>query len=492
MNIFRRIMARAQNDAGERIESLRFSVPALRVGVLEYGPGQLQTNNSALDGRTVKLYYPPEAVSDEKFLKSLETAPVVVGGHDASTNEQNKKIDGWAHNVFFDTTKNAAMLDGVVKGAKEVAYIRSNLGAAGFGASAFVDIYSLKVENGMTADGQEYNAVANELRATHVALAPHVRDPENKIRVTNAVCVRNTGEMMEAKNTIQSSVKAAIQREFLNVVERNGRLYITSDVGWTKREIEKELSIKIETGPIEYQADDSVLAEITSATVKNTEEKTDMELSDDKIAAIIKNVVKEMTAEMMTTAKNITPDDFIKQSEKEGYSQHAITMMLTDYGRMRRLGMSEEDVDKALLKRGWKFSTKNAMRGAEVTYVTDDGKTGSYRTSINGTDAEIKEYFRPGKRINIGDGPRDRMAMIKSVKVLNTAVNINPKFNFLYPEERLSLGEKQELDRLLDKIAELTRRALSAGSRTEEGKKLVAEADKLSERALILRKKQGF
>ena len=55
-------MARARNDAGERIESLRFSVPALRVGVLEYGAGQLQTNNTALDGKPVRLYYPPEAV----------------------------------------------------------------------------------------------------------------------------------------------------------------------------------------------------------------------------------------------------------------------------------------------------------------------------------------------------------------------------------------------------------------------------------------------
>ena len=186
---------RAFNDSGERIESMRFSVPALRVGVLEYGAGQLQTGNAALEGKAVRLYYPPEAVSDEKFLKSLETAPVVVGGHDSTTNEQNKKIDGWAHNVFFDAAVKAAMIAGVVKGAKEVAYIKGNLGSSGFGASAFVDIYNLKVENGVTPDGQEYDAVAGELRATHVALAPHVRDPENKIKVTNAVCINTEGKM---------------------------------------------------------------------------------------------------------------------------------------------------------------------------------------------------------------------------------------------------------------------------------------------------------
>jgi len=188
---------RAFNDSGERIESMRFSVPALRVGVLEYGAGQLQTGNAALEGKSVKLYYPPEAVSDEKFLKSLETAPVVVGGHDSTTNEQNKKIDGWAHNVFFDAAAKAAMIAGVVKGAKEVAYIKGNLGSAGFGASAFVDIYNLKVENGVTPDGQEYDAVAGELRATHVALAPHVRDPENKIKVINAVCINSEGEISD-------------------------------------------------------------------------------------------------------------------------------------------------------------------------------------------------------------------------------------------------------------------------------------------------------
>ncbi len=206
---------RARNDSGERIESMRFSVPALRVGVLEYGPGQLQTGNAALDGKPVKLYYPPEAVSDEKFLKSLETAPVVVGGHDSTTNEQNKKIDGWAHNVFFDAAAKAAMIAGVVKGAKEVAYIKGNLGSAGFGASAFVDIYNLKVENGVTPDGQEYDAVAGELRATHVALAPHVRDPENKIKVINAVCI-NTDGVVE----VVSSAKEKNSRgEILNIKE---------------------------------------------------------------------------------------------------------------------------------------------------------------------------------------------------------------------------------------------------------------------------------
>ena len=199
-----KVPVQALNEADERIESMRFSVPALRVGVLEYGAGQLQTGNAALEGKPVRLYYPPEAVSDKKFLKSLETAPVVVGGHDSTTNEQNKKIDGWAHGVNYDTALQAAMIAGVVKGAKEVAYIKGNLGSAGFGASAFVDIYNLKIENGVTPNGQAYDAVAGELRATHIALAPHVRDPENKIKVTNAVCI-NTDGVVENEESVKNS-----------------------------------------------------------------------------------------------------------------------------------------------------------------------------------------------------------------------------------------------------------------------------------------------
>ena len=185
-------VARARNDSGERIESLRFTVPALHVGVLEYAPGELTTDNPNLIGKTVKLYYPPESVSDKKFLKSLEAAPVVVGGHDSTTSESNKKIDGWAHTVSYDNSVKAAMISGIVKGNKEIAYIKSNLGESDFGASAFVDIFEMEVKDGVTPDGQEYNAIAKDLKATHVALSQHVRDPQNKIKVTNAVVV-NTG-----------------------------------------------------------------------------------------------------------------------------------------------------------------------------------------------------------------------------------------------------------------------------------------------------------
>jgi hypothetical protein len=324
---------RAFNDAGERIESMRFSVPALRVGVLEYGAGQLQTGNAALEGKAVRLYYPPEAVSDEKFLKSLETAPVVVGGHDSTTNEQNKRIDGWAHNVFFDAAAKAAMIAGVVKGAKEVAYIKGNLGSAGFGASAFVDIYNLKVENGVTPDGQEYDAVAGELRATHVALAPHVRDPENKIRVTNAVCI-NTDGVVEVENAVKGTeVWFNGNRVILTGEEitKHGAVWY---VGYDKDHGDKEVVVlkskyqhlvknsRGETLNIkEYSMDPKELA----ALVKNAvDEAIAAKNGEDRIDAMEETLKKhgdalnEINEKLVPKAEGENADGEDKDDEKEG------------------------------------------------------------------------------------------------------------------------------------------------------------------------------
>jgi len=285
---------RAFNDAGERIESMRFSVPALRVGVLEYGAGQLQTGNAALEGKAVRLYYPPEAVSDEKFLKSLETAPVVVGGHDSTTNEQNKKIDGWAHNVFFDAAAKAAMIAGVVKGAKEVAYIKGNLGSAGFGASAFVDIYNLKVENGVTPDGQEYDAVAGELRATHVALAPHVRDPENKIKVINAVCI-NTDGVAEVENA-EALDKNGKPLKVGDVVQhdRFGKGKVTSVD--TKTYSVPHVSIMCEDGKFKGEKIYRLAAEFVKNSRGEILNIKEYSMDPKELAALVKNAVDEAIA----------------------------------------------------------------------------------------------------------------------------------------------------------------------------------------------------
>lgn len=238
---FHKPVAMVRNDGGERIESLRFTVPALRVGVLEYAPGQLTTNNKKLDGKIVKLYYPPEAVSAEKFLKSLQSAPVVVGGHESTTNEHNKKIDGWAHTVSYDSIAQAAMISGIVKGNKEVAFIKGNIKTKDFGASAFVDIFDMEIKNGVTPDGQEYNAIAKELIATHVALAAHVRDPQNKIRITNAVVI-NTGGNYEYS---EEKSMAELNAEQITALVKNAVTEVLSALN-AESEI-KELKEKIKS-----------------------------------------------------------------------------------------------------------------------------------------------------------------------------------------------------------------------------------------------------
>lgn len=224
---FSRPDATAFNDAGERIESLRFSVPALRVGVLEYAPGQLQTREPKLADKTVYLYYPPEAVSDPEFLKSLENSPIVLGGHNQSTNELDKKIDGWPRTVRYDESEKAAMVEGVVKGAREAAYVRANFKTPDFGASALIDVYGLRVEEGTTEDGQKYNAIAEKLKASHLTLAPNVRDPENKIAIINAVVVNSHGEMKTTEN--QKTEKTKMEKaEILAMIQNTVKEVITA------------------------------------------------------------------------------------------------------------------------------------------------------------------------------------------------------------------------------------------------------------------------
>lgn len=294
--LFNRPAAVVRNDAGERIESLRFTVPALRVGVLEYAPGQLTTGNKKLDGKTVKLYYPPESVSDEKFLKSLETAPVVVGSHETTTNENNKKIDGWAHTVSYDDSQGAAMIAGVVKGNKEVAYIKGNLKQKDFGASAFVDIYDMEIKSGVTPDGQEYNAIARDLRATHVALAPHVRDPENKIKVTNAVVLNTDGTVEEVEN-------AGRGRKILKL---DGKEYETIEFATRSA---AEAWIAAHGGKMIFSRAHEYYVTVQNSHGENFNNE-EYSMDPKEIAALVKNAVEEALA-----AKNA--EDRMKELEEE-------------------------------------------------------------------------------------------------------------------------------------------------------------------------------
>lgn len=271
--------ARVRNDAGERIETLRFVVPALRVGVLEYPPGQLETGAASLQGKTVKLYYPPEALKDKKFLKSLENAPIVLGGHGKATSENNKDIDGWPRAVHYDESKQAVIVDGTVKGKKEAEYIRNNYSTDEFGASAFIDIYGMKIEEGVTPDGEPYNAIATKMQATHLALAPSVRDPGNKIEIVNSVAVNSTG-----------SVEAANMREVEIEYSDGSKTRTKVASGATDKDIKGYFKIgeKVNIGG----ASDKMV-EIKAVRILNTQMEGKMEIDEKALSALVKNAVDE-------------------------------------------------------------------------------------------------------------------------------------------------------------------------------------------------------
>lgn len=328
-------VAVAANDAGERIETLRFSVPALRVGVLEYAPGQLQTKIPELQNKTVLLYYPPESVGDPDFLKSLENSVVVLGGHAQSTSEQDKKIDGWLRNVEFSKDKNgvpAAMVEGVVKGAREAAYVRQALkndDETDFGASALIDIMGIRLEDGTTPDGQQYNAVAGKLVATHLTLAPSVRDPEMKIEIINSVVINSRGEVV---NSAESDLKA-LYDEFDALVKKGSRGGSgQSDAERARMYEVKELIKKaraaksrntIETKNTENTS--MTAEEIAALAAKAARDVITAKNAEDEMATLknemgeLKNAIAEMAKNMV---KNKEPDGGEKKPVEGENAEH--------------------------------------------------------------------------------------------------------------------------------------------------------------------------
>ncbi len=187
-----------RNDAGERIATLDFTVPVLHAGVLPYKIGELQSANPEISGKAHTLWYPPEEVSAKAFLDSVRKAPVVVGTHEASTNEHNKKIDGFPTKVWYDEQRGAAMIDGVVKGAQESENVRYLKDSSGFGSSGFIDARVIEIKSGTTPEGEPYTLIARDLFCTHIALLANVRDPQNKIITRNArASVLNAGELKQ-------------------------------------------------------------------------------------------------------------------------------------------------------------------------------------------------------------------------------------------------------------------------------------------------------
>ena len=58
---------------------------------------------------------------------------------------------------------------------------------------------------------------------------------------------------------------------------------------------------------------------------------------------------------------------------------------------------------------------KNKLDYVDVHY--SDGSKISTSMNPNLKDSEIKNYFKVGRRFNVGDGPRDKILSVKKVKI---------------------------------------------------------------------------
>lgn len=59
-------------------------------------------------------------------------------------------------------------------------------------------------------------------------------------------------------------------------------------------------------------------------------------------------------------------------------------------------------------------TTATPSRRRSVLVTFDDGD--SIHTHINGTEAEIREYYKIGRSFNVGFGPEDRMAKVTGLE----------------------------------------------------------------------------
>ena len=61
------------------------------------------------------------------------------------------------------------------------------------------------------------------------------------------------------------------------------------------------------------------------------------------------------------------------------------------------------------------MAKKYYMREVRITY--SNGVV--IETNINGTNKEIKDYYKIGQVVNIGNGEKDRLTRIKKVEILD-------------------------------------------------------------------------
>ena len=172
----KKIFARNKVDARNKVIATSFiTVPVLGVGSITYPPFNLTPEQS----ETVTVEYPENAVSDPDYLQGLFTSPLNVGTHELNTREDNKYVDGWVIDAWYDTETKQAVVKAVIIGQAEIDYIKNHKNENGFGASGFISFDKFNTaENG--------NIILEKITNQHIAITENVRDPNLKIRAMNS------------------------------------------------------------------------------------------------------------------------------------------------------------------------------------------------------------------------------------------------------------------------------------------------------------------
>jgi hypothetical protein len=61
------------------------------------------------------------------------------------------------------------------------------------------------------------------------------------------------------------------------------------------------------------------------------------------------------------------------------------------------------------------YLKEKALRSVKVTW--SDNST--METNINGTDKELKNYYKIGKEFNVGQGEKDKILKVKKLDILS-------------------------------------------------------------------------
>jgi len=146
-----------------------------------------------------------------------------------------------------------------------------------------------------------------------------------------------------------------------------------------------------------------------------------------------KHILKKFkSGGVVKTNINRSAHDKVKRLEESGYvyavperdgecmsvyvTEHG-TNMLNDHDDNHFNTDSEYDCGCDKDKKYEYGGEVEAMKGVKVTY--DNGDTTTTSVNPNVSDDNIREYFKVGSTVNIGDGPDDKMVKITDVEILD-------------------------------------------------------------------------